>query len=184
MHELRVRPRHAIREVVASMPGLLGAVLMGSVVGRRHRPRSISGSRAVIAMQEDWVQSWVQSRTSSASVLKRVAYVHEAAISLGAGTDPGEVGAAVTIELCGGAEHDGPCPWPHNNAIDPSGDVAVFRTLFLAPESDEQEVRTRIQSALRSSDHWLVRFSRPRPLQFAERALATRLASTAVVSRG
>ena len=135
-------------------------------------------------MQEDRVQDWVQRR-ASASVSKRVAYVHEAAITLGAGTDPGEVSAAVTIELCGGAEHDdGPCPWPHNNAIDPSGDVAVFRTLFLAQESDEQEVRARIQSALRSSNHWLVRFSRPRPLQFAERALATRLASTAVVSRG
>ena len=74
--------------------------------------------------------------------------------------------------------------YPHNNAIDPSGDVAVFRTLFIAPESDEPEVRTRIQSALRSSDHWLVRFSRPRPLQLAERALATQLASTAVVGRG
>ena len=134
-------------------------------------------------MQEDRVQDWVQRR-ASASVFKRVAYVHEAAISLGAGTDPGEVGVAVTIELCGGAEDDGPCPWPHNNAIDPSGDVAAFRTLFIAQESDEEEVRTRIQSALRSSDHWLVRFTRPRPLQLAERALATRLASTAVLGRG
>ena len=125
----------------------------------------------------------MRGRDFSASVSKRVAYVHEAAISLGAGTHPGEVGAAVTIELCGGAEYDGPCPWPHNNAIDPSGDVAAFRTLFIAQESDEQEVRTRIQLALRSSDQWLVRFSRPRPLQFAERALATRLASTAVRAR-
>ena len=80
-------------------------------------------------------------------------------------------------ELCGGAEHDGPCPWPHNNAMDRWGDSA-FRTLFIAPESDEPEVRSRIEAALRSSDQWLVRFNRARPLQFDERALATRLAST------
>jgi hypothetical protein len=107
---------------------------------------------------------------------KRVPYVHEAAISLKAGTDPAAVGAAVTRELCAAAEHDGPCPWPHNNAIDPSGDIAAFRTLFIAPESDEAEVRTLIQSALRSSDQWLVRFNRPRPLRYDERALATQLA--------
>lgn len=109
---------------------------------------------------------------------KRVAYVHEAAISLRAGTDPAAVGAAVTTELCGGVEHGSPCPWPHNNAMERSGDNAAFRTLFIAPESDEREVRTRIQSALRSSDQWLVRFNRARPLRFDERALATRLATT------
>lgn len=109
---------------------------------------------------------------------KLVAYVHEAAISLKAGTDPAAVGAAVTNELCGGAEHDGPCPWPHNNAMDLSGDKAAFRTVFIALESEEREVRTRIQSALRSSDRWLVRFNRARPLRLDERALATRLATT------
>jgi hypothetical protein len=107
-----------------------------------------------------------------------VAYVHEAAISLKAGTDPAAVGAAVTRELCAAAEDDGPCRWPHNNAIDPSGDIAAFRTLFIAPESDEPEVRTLIQSALRSSDQWLVRFNRARPLRYDERALATQLART------
>ena len=84
----------------------------------------------------------------------------------------------MTTELCGAVEHDGPCRWPHNNAIDPSGDVAAFRTLFIASESDEPEVRTRILSALRSSDEWLVRFNRARPLHLDERALAARLAST------
>ena len=62
--------------------------------------------------------------------------------------------------------------------MDRSGDSAAFRTVFVAPESDELEVRTRIQSALRSSDQWLVRFNRARPLRFDERALATHLART------
>lgn len=109
---------------------------------------------------------------------KRVAFVHEAAIALNAGTDPAAVGAAVSAELCATAEHDGPCQWPHNNAIVPLADVASFRTLFIAAESDEREVRTRIRSALRSSDRWLVRADRARPVRVEERALATRLAGS------
>ncbi len=73
----------------------------------------------------------------SVAAHKRLSYQHEAAISLKAGTDPGAVGAAVTRELCAAVEHDGLCRWPHNNAIDPSGDTASFRTLFIAPESDD-----------------------------------------------
>ena len=120
----------------------------------------------------------VQRRVTGAWAREGVAFVHEAAISLKEGADPAAVGAAVTRELCAAAGHDGLCRWPHNNAIDPTGEIAAFRTLFIAPESDEPEVRTRIQAALRSSDQWLVRFSRARPLQVDERALATRLART------
>jgi len=111
------------------------------------------------------------------SAIKRIAYVHEAAIALKDGTDPAAVGAAVSAELCAMAGHDGPCQWPHNNAIVPLGEVASFRTLFIASESDEREVRTRIRTALRSSDEWRVRADRARPVQVDERALATRLAA-------
>ena len=99
-------------------------------------------------------------------------YVHEAAILLEEGTDPAAVGAAVTTELCGAAAHDGPCRWPHNNAIDPGEDIAAFLTVFVAPESEEREVRTRIQLALRSSDQWVVKSDRTRPPSPDERALA------------
>jgi hypothetical protein len=105
-------------------------------------------------------------------------YVHEAAISLEEGTDPAAVGAAVTTELCGAAEHDGPCRWPHNNEINPGEDIAAFRTVFVAPESEEREVRTRIRSALRSCDQWVVKSDRTRSLTTDERALAARLART------
>ena len=102
-------------------------------------------------------------------------YVHEAAIALGEGTDPAAVGAAVTTELCGAAEHDGPCRWPHNNAIDPGEDITTFRTVFVAAESEEREVRTRIRSALRTSDQWVVKSDRSGRLSSEERALARRL---------
>lgn len=109
---------------------------------------------------------------------RRASYVHEAAISLAEGTDPAAVGAAVTTELCGAAEHEGPCRWPHNNAIEPSEDIAAFRTVFVASESEEREVRMRIRSALRSSDQWVVKSDRTGPLVPGDRALAARLVPT------
>ncbi len=84
----------------------------------------------------------------------------------------------MTTELCGAAQHEGPCRWPHNNAIDPGEDIAVFRTVFVALESEEREVRTRIRSALRSSSAWVVSSDRVRHLTPDERALAARLART------
>ena len=105
-------------------------------------------------------------------------YVHEAVISLPDDTDPHAVGAAVTAELCGAVEHNGPCRWPHNNAIVPRDEVTMFRTVFIASQSEEREVRRRIRSALRSSDEWDVRSDRTRSLSPDERALAARLART------
>src|SRR5688500_16002855 len=102
-------------------------------------------------------------------------FLHEAAVSLKEGTDPAAVGAAVTRELCGAAEHAGPCRWPHNNAIRLGEDVAAFRTVFVALESEEREVRMRIRSALRSSDQWVVRSDRTGPLSRNERGPAGRL---------
>lgn len=103
-------------------------------------------------------------------------FVHEAVIRLMPGVDPGAVGAAVTTELSGSVEHEGGCRWPHNNALEPHGDAAMFRTLFVAPESEEREVRIRIRLALRSSEDWVVNSDRTRSLQPDERGLAKHLA--------
>jgi hypothetical protein len=100
-------------------------------------------------------------------------------ISLAEGADPQAVGGAVTSELCGAAEHDGPCRWPDNNAVVPGENVSVFRTVFIAAQSEEREVRRRIRSALRSSEGWNVTSDRTRSLTPDERALAARLARTA-----
>jgi hypothetical protein len=105
-------------------------------------------------------------------------HVHAAVISLPAGTQPEAVGAAVTTALCGASEHDGPCRWLHNNAVILRDDVAVLRTVFIAPASEEREVRTRIRSALRSSNEWEVLSDRSGTLTPQERALAARLAGT------
>ncbi len=102
------------------------------------------------------------------------AFVAEAEIALTAGVDPAAVGAAVTVELCGHWEHDGPCRWPHNNDLRAGPALATFRTLFVAEASEEEEVRERIGAALRCGG-WQVVTVRARPVDQREQALATRL---------
>jgi hypothetical protein len=107
------------------------------------------------------------------------AFVHEAELRLEPETDPAAVGAAVTTELCGHWEHEGPCRWPHNNAIDADEEAAGFRTLFVAPAGDESEVRDRIERALRDRPGWVVVETRARPVSPGEEPLAERLAAPA-----
>ena len=105
------------------------------------------------------------------------AFVHEAELRLDPGTDPAAVGAAVTTALCGHWKHEGPCRWPHNNAIDADEAAGGFRTLFVAPADDESEVRDRIERALREAAGWTVVDTRARSVLPGERPLAERLAS-------
>jgi hypothetical protein len=108
----------------------------------------------------------------------RVAFVHEAELQLHNGTDPAAVGAAVTAALCGHWEHEGPCRWPHNNDIELSDRVANFRTLFVAPSTEEDDVRERIEHSLREGVGWAVRRTQSRPVSPSEEPLARRLETT------
>jgi hypothetical protein len=111
------------------------------------------------------------------SVTGAGAFVVEAELVLGEGVDPGAVGAAVTVELCGHWEHDGPCRWPHNSAIEIEWDPARFRTLFVAEEREAALVRDRIETVLRGELAWRVVQMRSRSVAETERALAARLLS-------
>ncbi len=101
----------------------------------------------------------------------RRAFVQEALLRLDDGIDPSSVGAAVTTELCGRWEHDGPCRWPHNN--ESSG--RCFRTLFIADTRDELVVRERIRRALTGTPGVSITEFSSRPLAKSEKALAERL---------
>ena len=105
------------------------------------------------------------------------AYVVEAEVDLASGTDPAAVGAAVTVELCGHWEHDGPCRWPHNSDIDASRSPAVLRTIYVADPDEQQAVRGRIEQALGASSEWSVVDFRERDVADGERELAGRLRS-------
>jgi hypothetical protein len=105
------------------------------------------------------------------------AHVIEAELELSEGLDPGAVGAAVTVELCGHWEHDGPCRWPHNSAIEAERSPARLRTLFVAGDAETELVRARIEAALRGASAWRVLSLSLRPVAAGERALAQRLLS-------
>lgn len=106
------------------------------------------------------------------------AFVCEAELTLSEGTDPAAMGAAVTTELCGHWEHDGPCRWPHNNDIHATPDGFRFRTLFIACAEEEAEVRERVESALRGGRDWVVLTVASRAVTSAERPLASKLAAS------
>jgi len=105
------------------------------------------------------------------------AHVIEAELELDLGLDPAAVGAAVTVELCGHWEHDGPCRWPHNSAIDAGHHPVGFRTLFVADDAEAEVVRNRVEAALRGADAWRVVALRWREVSESERARAGRLLS-------
>jgi hypothetical protein len=75
-------------------------------------------------------------------------YVHQATVILAAGADPATLGGAVTVALCGGWEHDGPCAWPHHSGSTTEGDRTLLRTVFSVEADDEPAVRRRIDAAL------------------------------------
>ena len=105
----------------------------------------------------------------------RAPHVHEALLRFDPDTDPRAPGAAVTIELCGSVDHDGPCRWPNNHDVDGRG---LFRTLFVAPDADVEEIHERISSALRTGSGWTVVSERRRPLTSDEAEGAAKLALT------
>lgn len=105
------------------------------------------------------------------------AFVVEAELALNEGFDPAAVGAAVTTELCGRWQHEGPCRWPHNSAIDADRAPARFRTLFVADEAEARQVRKRVETVLGEGQGWRLVAVRERGVTDAERPLAERLLS-------
>ena len=113
---------------------------------------------------------------------EREAFVQEAELMLADDTDPTAPGAAVTVALCGYWEHEGPCRWPHDNAITAAGgETARFRTLFVADGAEERAVRDLIVGALADAAGWSVAVSAARPVAESEHDLARRLLTTRVV---
>jgi hypothetical protein len=79
----------------------------------------------------------------------RAPFAHVAVLSFDPADDERAPGAAITVELCGSADHEPPCPVaPHHTAAHRAGDELHLRVLFAADPAREAEVRRRIESAL------------------------------------
>jgi hypothetical protein len=111
-------------------------------------------------------------------VTTRAPFVHAATLTAGNHADPDALGGAVTEALCGRSDHEGPCRWPHNNAVASGAGSTQIRIVFIAHESDEAEVRGRIETALRNVDGWTLAASGVTSLVASEHAQAKRLART------
>ena len=124
-----------------------------------------------------------QARWDTVSV--RQAFVHDAVVTMEAGSDERAPGAAVTVALCGHWDHEPPCPLaPHSTGAQRSGDQVRLRVLFAAEPTAEAEVRRRIEAALSQSGltgpegvttRWQLRNAQPGQLRDDEAEHAERL---------
>ncbi len=79
----------------------------------------------------------------------RVAFAHDAVLSMEPGADMRAPGAAITVALCGHWDHEPPCPLaPHYTSAKRVGADVHVRTLFAADPDREGEVRQLIDTAL------------------------------------
>ena len=102
-----------------------------------------------------------------------------ARLELVADADPRAPGGAVTMELCGKYQHDGPCRWPHNSRIDNNSAPARLRTIVVVSAEDRDEVVGRIERALRRDHRWTVVQVETDGVADDEQALADRLTRNA-----
>jgi predicted acylesterase/phospholipase RssA len=168
-------------ELGAAMPGMFPAV--GELVAQASWPfaparEALRDPRAAHGLQPGMlmVVRRVRARRARRRWKRAVrAFVVEARVEIATGIDPAALGGAVTAELCGHWEHEGPCRWPHNSEIDAQADPPRFRTLFVAADDEAAEVRERIERALRGAMAWTVVSVTSRPVARDERALAKRL---------
>jgi hypothetical protein len=79
----------------------------------------------------------------------REVFAHDAVLAMESGEDLRAPGGAITVALCGGWEHEPPCPLAsHHTAAERDGDVVRLRVLFAAEPAREADVRRRIAEAL------------------------------------
>jgi hypothetical protein len=102
-------------------------------------------------------------------------YVHRAVLELEPGVDERAPGGAVTVALCGSWDHPPPCRWPNNNEVAVEGGVARFRTVFVAAPEEADEVRARIEVALRSDARWRALEVGAEDLDAGERAIGDQM---------
>ena len=81
--------------------------------------------------------------------MARKAFAHDAVVAMRDGGSPNAPGGAITKALCGGWDHQPPCPLaPHYVSNTPAGEIFVLRVVFATEPSNEQRLRALIGAAL------------------------------------
>ncbi|MGY1741110.1 MULTISPECIES: hypothetical protein [unclassified Blastococcus] len=115
----------------------------------------------------------------------RAAFAHDAVLAMAPDGDERAPGGAVTLALCGGWSHEGPCPLaPHHTAAWWDADRLRVRVLFAARPEDEARVRALVRGALAAGgvqgpdgvrSSWRLVSDRPGTVAEGERVHAGRL---------
>ena len=80
----------------------------------------------------------------------RHAFAHQAELVMDRDGDLRSPGGAITVALCGHWDHQPPCPLaPHHTSADRSGEVVRIRVLYATEPELAEDVRQRIDDALR-----------------------------------
>jgi hypothetical protein len=116
--------------------------------------------------------------------MARKAFAHDAVVTMGAAST-NALGGAIAKALCGGWDHQPPCPLaPHFVSSDASGETVTVRVVFATEPENEQRVRGLIGEALASGQltvpdggvaHWELRSATAGALRADERDLAAGL---------
>jgi hypothetical protein len=119
------------------------------------------------------------------SATARKAFAHDAVVAMRHGDSPNALGGAITKALCGGWDHQPPCPLaPHYVSNVAAGETVSLRVVFATQPADEQRVRALIGEALATGQltvpdggvaQWELRSASPGSLRADEEALAADL---------
>ncbi len=117
--------------------------------------------------------------------MARKAFAHDAVVAMRYGDSPDALGGAITTALCGGWDHQPPCPLaPHYVSNVADGEIVSLRVVFATRPADEQRVRALIGEALAtgrltvpdgSVAQWELQSTAPGSLRAGEEDLAADL---------
>ena len=117
--------------------------------------------------------------------MARKAFAHDAVVAMRDNDSPNALGGAIAKALCGGWDHQPPCPLaPHYVTNVPEGENVTLRVVFATEPANEQRVRALIGEALASGEltvpdggvaHWELRSAAAGEVRADEQALAADL---------
>jgi hypothetical protein len=85
------------------------------------------------------------------TAVARTAFAHNAVVAMRDGGSPNALGGAIAKALCGGWDHQPPCPLaPHYVSNVADGETVSLRVVFATEPANEQRVRALIGDALAS----------------------------------
>jgi hypothetical protein len=117
--------------------------------------------------------------------MTRKAFAHDAVVAMRHGDSPNALGGAIANALCGGWDHQPPCPLaPHYVSNVADGETVALRVVFATEPANEQRVRALIGEALATGQltvpdggvaRWELRSACPGSLRVDEEDLAADL---------